>query len=232
MVRNGDARKPIWISEMNSNAVPVGPAAAGIIGWGAFGQVSLETQAAWAPLAYQRAQEEWPYVGVINFWFFKPASGADANQSYYYFRMLEPDFTPLPVYETLKAYANQVPRMYPGTHQEDHWAVNWEGEWFERADDTAVLGGYRLAGRGASARVCVKGEQFEIVHAPMSDHQAQLEVKQDKDGCWTLSAARGIAIDGFVVQRESGRLFKWIVGALASAAILSGLLLFWQKRRR
>jgi hypothetical protein len=114
-------------------------------------------------LAYERAQAEWPYVGVVSFWFFKPASDADANQAYYYFRMLEPDFTPLPVYSTMKAYANQPPRMYVGTHQEDHWAVTWQGEWLDRHDDKAMLGSYRLAGQGAQAHVCVSGGQLEVV---------------------------------------------------------------------
>jgi hypothetical protein len=227
MVRNGDAHKPIWISEMNSNAVPTGPAGEGIIGWGAYGQVSLETQAEWAPLAYQRAQEEWPYVGVVNFWFFKPASDADANQAYYYFRMLDPNFAPLPVYDAMQAYANQPPRMFPGTHQEDHWAVTWEGEWFDRADSAALLGRYRLAGRDATARVCVEGERFEVVRAPGSDQGVRLTIEHGDDGCLTLRAEAGAAIDGFVVRRGSGP-------ALALAlAVLSGLVaLGWGIRRR
>ena len=48
MVQNGDAHKPIWISEMNWNAVPDGVADK------RFGQVSLETQARFLPLAYER----------------------------------------------------------------------------------------------------------------------------------------------------------------------------------
>jgi hypothetical protein len=220
MVRNGDAHKPIWISEMNSNAVPVGPAAESITGWGAYGQVSLETQAAWAPLAYERAQAEWPYVGVVNFWFFKPASDVDANQAYYYFRMLDPDFTPLPVYDAVKAYANQPPRMYPGTHQEDHWAVTWEGEWFDRAGDAAMLGHYRLAGQGATARVCVEGGRFEVVRVPGSDQQARLTVEKGDGGCKTLRAEVGVAIDGFIVRRRSDSSWRWALVVLVSVLVI------------
>jgi hypothetical protein len=220
MVQNGDAGKPIWISEMNSNAVPLGPAAEGIIGWGAYGQVSLETQAAWAPLAYERAQAEWPYVGVVNFWFFKPASDADANQAYYYFRMLEPDFTPLPVYEAMKAYANQRPQMYPGTHQEDHWAVTWEGEWLERESDDAMLGGYRLAGQGATARVCVAGDQFQVLSLPGGSESGQVKVDKGEDGCLTLRAEPGATIDGFVVRSRPGRVWMWALVVLAGVAMI------------
>jgi hypothetical protein len=219
MVRNGDAHKPIWVSEMNSNAVPTGPAGEGIAGWGAYGQVSLETQAAWAPLAYQRAQEEWPYVGVVNFWFFKPVSDADANQAYYYFRMLEPDFSPLPVYDTVRAYANQPPRMYPGTHQEDHWAVSWEGQWSDQVDGAAMLGRYRLAGPGAGAHVCVEGGGLEVVRAPGDDGEARLTIEKGDDGCWTLRAEAGVTIDGFVVRRGSSNWWKWVLVALVGAGL-------------
>jgi hypothetical protein len=98
MVQNGDARKPIWISEMNWNAVPDNVADK------RFGQVSLETQARFLPLAYERIQKEWPWVGVASTWFFKRATDAEKNQAMYYFRLVDPDFTPMPVYDAMKAY--------------------------------------------------------------------------------------------------------------------------------
>ncbi len=230
MVKNGDAHKPIWISEMNSNAAPTGPAGEGIIGWGAYGQVTLEQQAEWAVLAYQRAQQEWPYVGVVNFWFFKPASDADANQAYYYFRMLEPDFTPLPVYDAVKDYANRPPRMYPGAHQEDHWAVTWQGEWQEVADDAAMLGRYRVAKDNAAARVCVSGGQLKIVRAPGTDEQARITVEREQDSCMTLHAAPGAAIDGFVVRREPNRLMQWALVALVGSVAAARGWRLWRQR--
>ncbi len=113
MVANGDADKPIWISEMNWNPVPGPEEEADIAGRYNYGQVTEEQQARWVPLAYQRAAEEWPWVGVINLWYFKPASDADRHQSYYYFRMLEPDFTPLPVYAALQDYIAAHPYETP-----------------------------------------------------------------------------------------------------------------------
>ncbi|MEE8163633.1 MAG: hypothetical protein V3T92_06480, partial [Anaerolineae bacterium] len=86
---------------------------------------------------------EWPWVGVVNFWFFKRPSEAEQDQAWYYFRMVEPDFTPQPVYNAVKEYAHQPPVMYPGYHQEDHWAVHYEGQWSTLADEQAVLGAYR-----------------------------------------------------------------------------------------
>jgi hypothetical protein len=123
MVANGDAATPIWISEMNSNAVPDDLT---VQGWGAYGQVTPEQQARYAVLAYERVISEWPWSGVVNFWFFKRASDAERNQSWYYFRMVEPDFTPLPVYDAMRDYASELrPVLHAGTYQEDHWALSY-----------------------------------------------------------------------------------------------------------
>jgi len=101
MVKNGDETKSIWISEMNWNAVPadfpIKP----------YGYVTEEQQARYVVEAYERAQAEWPWVGVVNFWFFKRPSEAEKDQPWYYFRMVEPDFTPLPVYDAVKEYTHQ-----------------------------------------------------------------------------------------------------------------------------
>lgn len=104
MVANGDAGKPIWISEMNWNPVPGPEEVPEIAGRYNYGQVTEEQQARWVPLAYERAANEWPWVGVINYWYFKAAADYERNQSYYYFRMMEPDFTPLPIYGAMRDY--------------------------------------------------------------------------------------------------------------------------------
>ena len=101
MVRNGDANKPIWLSEMNWNPVPDEP---GIQGRGDFGIVTPEEQARYVPLAYERARAEWPWIGIMSIWFFKRPSDSERNQSWYYFRMVEPDFTPTPLYGAMKTY--------------------------------------------------------------------------------------------------------------------------------
>ncbi len=100
MVANGDARKPMWLAEVNWNAVPDDPA--NINGVGRYGMVSLEDQARYVPQVIARAKRDWPWVGALSVWFFKPASDAAKNDASYYFRMVEPDFTPLPVYQAMK----------------------------------------------------------------------------------------------------------------------------------
>lgn len=98
MVRNGEGDKPIWISEMGWNTVPesITPT---------YGRVTEEQQARYAVEAYRRAQEEWPWIGVNSYWFLKRPADWERDQAWYYFRLLEPDFTPLPVYQAMVKHA-------------------------------------------------------------------------------------------------------------------------------
>ncbi len=141
MVKNGDADKPIWITEMNWNAPPPD------LPDKRFGFVTPEQQARYAVLAYQRAQQEWPWMGVINTWFFKRATDTEQDQAMYYFRLVEPDFTPLPVYDALEEHMQsaEAQALYPGVYQEDHWALIYDGPWQTGSDPSAQLGRYRLA---------------------------------------------------------------------------------------
>ncbi len=212
MVANGDADKPIWVSEMNSNAVPNDAA---IQGWGAYGQVTLEQQARYAPLAYQRVQEEWPWMGVVNFWFFKRASDAERNQSWYYFRMVEPDFTPLPVYAAMQEYAaGLVPTLYRGTHQEDHWALAYSGDWETVADEQAILGSCRRAAGDGSAAVMWEFIGSGLLLTPAAG-QGEIEVTVDD------RAPRHLVLDG-----TTRRLFAGLAAARHTVRIraLSGVV--------
>ncbi len=197
MVANGDAAKPLWISEMNANAVPDDPPFE-IVGWGSYGQVTLEQQARYAVLAYQRAMEEWPWVGVVNFWFFKRPSDAEQGQAMYYFRMVEPDFTPLPVYEAMREYtANLVPTLYPGVHQEDHWGLAYAGEWETVASEaSSPLGAYRRAEEPGSVLAFV----FEGAGVTLLPGPGRGEIEVSVDG----GRPRRLSLDGRAVRLASG----------------------------
>lgn len=104
MVQHGDAHKPIWISEMGWNVAP--PPLPPI-----YGHVTEEQQAAYAVEAFERARQDWPWVGVVNYWFFKRHDDSERDETWYYFRMLEPDFTPLPVWHAVAGYAPQAPAI-------------------------------------------------------------------------------------------------------------------------
>lgn len=105
MVANGDASKPIWIAEMNWNAAPEDVEAR-------YGRVTEEQQARYLPLAYQRVIDDWPWIGVANTWYLKRATDEweQERRPEAYFRLLLPDFTPLPVYESMKAFTAEAQR--------------------------------------------------------------------------------------------------------------------------
>ena len=214
MVANGDAAKPVWISEMNSNAVPNAP---DIQDWIRYGQVTPEQQARYAVLAYQRAMEEWPWVGVVNFWFFKRASDAERGQSWYYFRMVEPDFTPLPVYGAMREYtAGLTPALYTGSHQEDHWALEYEGGWETVRDVVATQGAYRQATTpGATLRFTFEGASLTLVPGPGAG-----EVEVSVDG----GEPRWVSLAGKPVRLVGRGLHAVTITALSGAVTVDGLI--------
>lgn len=111
MEKNGDAHKPIWISEYAWISLP--PDFKGDPGRNIWGEsVDEETQARYLVEGYERAQKEWPWMGVMNVWYFRepdpdPLDPAD------YFAIVRPDFTPRPAYEALKRYGESKKEYVP-----------------------------------------------------------------------------------------------------------------------
>lgn len=153
MVANGDAHKPIWLSEAAWNHVADAELPREqIADYARYGVHTQDAAARYMPIAYERASREWSWVGQVTYWFFTRPDPFEADQSFYYFRMVEPDyqpetprFTPLPVYETVKAYITAVresPRLYRGTYQADHWAMTLEDG--VRVQDEEAQFGYAM----------------------------------------------------------------------------------------
>ncbi|MFN2167748.1 MAG: hypothetical protein ACK2U9_15975, partial [Anaerolineae bacterium] len=236
MVENGDAHKPIWITEMNWNAPPED------LPNKPFGSVTLEQQAQYAVLAYQRAQREWPWLGVINTWFFKRASDAERDQAMYYFRLVEPDFTPMPVYEALKDYMHSAEALvlYPGVHQENHWALIYDGDWEVRADTSAELGHYRVAGDSQSeVAFSFSGTDLWLEAGPGSSGSLAYSIDEQGEETTTVAAgeqvqlARGLSggthtitiraasdslsLDSLTI-RDRASIIPWVI---AGATVLS-----------
>jgi hypothetical protein len=255
MVRNGDAHKPIWLSEMAWNALPPDSALPP-----AYGQVTEAQQARYAVQAYYRLQSEWPWLGVANYWFLKQADDREREANpQYYFRLLEPDFTPLLAYHALSDAARLPPVMYRGYHQEDHWAVNYTG-WEELRDERAILGAYRQATNdNAQANLTFNGSELWLIVARRPDG-GWLEVTVDGGSPQGMSldspetafgvkvpiakslrrgqhevhitAQRGAVIDGFVVQDRPTWLVHRAVGAAAVILGLAALAWFVISPRR
>ncbi len=231
MVQNGDEAKAIWIAEVNWNTAPENIPSI-------FGRVTEAQQARYAPLAYERAQSEWPWVGANFFWFFKRASDAEKDQAWYYFRMAEPDFTLLPVYESMKNYIASARVMYPGWYQEDHWAVEWSDRWkvesnpgfvFGRGRQTEASGSLRFAFVGTEAVLVAFGPGAVTVRVdggptstfnlrPEAAHLPIAQNLRDARHVVEIAASGPVAIDGFIVRRSPNT-------APGLAAVMAGVLI-------
>jgi hypothetical protein len=141
MVKNGDSHKAIWISEAAWNAVESATLPREqIADYDRFGTATQAQAARYMPQMLQRAQEEWSWIGNISYWFFTRSDPSEIGQSFYYFRMVEPDyspekptFTPLPVYTSVKEYLTmQTPTLYRGVHQAESWQIT-------RSSDSAII---------------------------------------------------------------------------------------------
>jgi O-antigen ligase len=119
MEKNGDAHKPIWISEYAWISLPPdfnGDPSKNI--WGK--SVDEETQAKWLVEGYERAAAEWPWMGVMSVWHFRqpdPIPGEPAN----YFAIVRDDFTPRPAYTRIQEYSKQIPASWHMPRQKPLW---------------------------------------------------------------------------------------------------------------
>ncbi len=216
MIKNGDAHKAIWISEMNWNAVPDS------VPDKRYGQVTLQEQAKYVPMAYQRIQRDWPWIGVINYWYFKRATDEWEREKKpeAYFRMVEPNFKPLPVYFSMRKYTHRTPILYHGYHQETSWALKWIGSWKEAAVHGAEFGkammaeaagdrlefdfegnalALRLLGQG-NVEIVVDGKKFEI-ESPQDGSRKIVRLHKGIHHIVLTAKSPGVALDAVIVWK-------------------------------
>jgi hypothetical protein len=254
MVRHGDADKPIWATEVGWNAQPEDLAAAAN-----FGRVSEAQQAEYAVAAYARAAQEWPWLGVMNYWFFRRATDSEQDQPMYYFRAMEPDFTPLPVWGALSTMATEDPTVSIGFYQENHWALDYAGGGQTIHDSEAVQGAYLLGQEGDELSFTFEGTDLKLVlreasqanrlavtvdgeiaamgrvsTAPYTDAPAVSLARNLADGRHrvTLRVSGGPGgLAGLVVTRRAMSL-QAVVALAAGGATLLAALLGWRVRLR
>lgn len=115
MVANGDADKPLWITEMGWNTVPEGLP-------NPFGRVNAEQQGRYGVEAYERLLRDWPWVEVGGYWFYKRATDYEQGEPFYYFRLVNPDFSPTPAFDQIGAYLSDEPAI----ESRSPWWYAWQ----------------------------------------------------------------------------------------------------------
>ena len=135
MIRHGDESKPMWLNEFGWNASPA-DFPANSLTWR---RVSDLEQAQYTADAI-RMTRSWGWVGVINIWYFRQVGDIPITRSDYFFRMADLDFTPRPVYYSVKELSDQYKLSGGGTYQETHGSVSPKGRWTIKLDASAQGG--------------------------------------------------------------------------------------------
>jgi len=256
MVQHGDANKPIWAMEIGWDAVPPdfqGPTP--------YGRTTRDMQAQLAVEAYQRAQRDWPWMGMMSYWFLRRPTDTEKDQPFYYFALMEPDFTPWPAYDALRAYATQPAVLYPGYKSPDRTALHYSGPWQNQADSAAPFGQVKRGSSGATVGFTLWGSELDLVvrgPAQPSDLQVTIDgrrarVSPVRDATVgetrfallrSLSPAKhtveitvtgpsgGLPLAGLIV-RSTDRRFECALGGLGVAIVaVLGVVLMRRSKRR
>ena len=150
LVRAGHGDKPAWILEMGWSAVPEGMPAP-------FGRVSEEQQASYTVGAYRRIEDDYSWVGAGCLWYLRRPNDEWETRPEGYFRLVTPDWKPMPAYTALAAEATAPPTLPSGFRHISHPAFSLTGPWQHETSPHALLGDWQRGGVGATLRFTLDG---------------------------------------------------------------------------
>lgn len=125
MVRNGEGAKPIWLNEYGWNAAPAS-LPRGDLYWG---RVTEDAQARYTVDGIRYGRQNWPWLGVINIWYFRQVGDIPATRDDYYFRMVDVEFSEGLVYRELKKEIAAQRVAAPGRYGPLDPAISSSGRW-------------------------------------------------------------------------------------------------------
>ncbi len=153
MEKFGDAQKAIWILEYGWNAAPDSIPDSRLI----WGRVTEQQQADYTVRGIELARENWQWAGVISIWFFRQVGDIQSNNPEAYFRMVDIDFTPRPVYAAVSAAAKTYSVAPPGEYEETNPALVYQGSWSNLLEAKASGGEYaRVADASTSSKATLR----------------------------------------------------------------------------
>lgn len=213
MERFGDEGKAVWVGELGWNATPPGwsgrPSP-----WGA--SVSEEVKGQYIVEALERSLSEWPWMGVRNLWFLRwggpPPKAEDPTQ---FFALVGYDFTPLPAYEMVRAWAEKGIPLGVGYHiLED--TGRQEQLFLGTRLDLVLLGG----ANPSTIRVEVDGRPYSLKFWRNEGTEARYIVAEglaDGRHTFVVEGPAG-ALRGCYIVREPP--YPWLFPALTAALSL------------
>lgn len=133
MEKFGDSAKPIWVLEYGWNAAPDSIPDSRLI----WGRVTEEQQAQYTVRGIDLARTNWPWAGVFSIWYFRQVGDIPPGNPEYYFRMVDADFAPRPVYFSVSTASKPQHVAGPGEYEETNPALTFNGDWLYQADPSA-----------------------------------------------------------------------------------------------
>jgi polysaccharide biosynthesis protein PslG len=220
MERNGDGAIPIWLNEYGWNAAPAD--------WSVdrlkWLRVPEEQQAQYTVEGIRYMRERWPWLGVINIWYFRQVGDTLPSDAEFYFRMVDTEFTPRPVYNQIASATAQQRLAQVGRYGPLSPVVGSKGRWStvngatgtqalrsERAGDTItihfrgnqlVLEGDRSP-HGGRVSVTVDGSTDNVRDLPKDDRgRRYLDFGGASEGPVTLTVVDGLDPLGALREHE------------------------------
>ncbi|MFP3896905.1 MAG: hypothetical protein ACLFV5_08760 [Anaerolineales bacterium] len=175
MERHGDGDKAIWFNEYGWNAAPASMPPDELI----WQRVSEEEQAKYTLRGIEMARKEWPWAGAFMIWYFRQVGDIPRARADYYFRMVDPDFTPQRLYFAVQDAAATQSAARPGLYQETNPNVQASGNWTHIIDEGALGEAFiRSEEAGDSITFTFTGSGVDLI-TRRGDHSGRLVVSLD-----------------------------------------------------
>ena len=160
MERYGDENKPVWFNEYGWNAAPADFSADQLV----WKRVDEWRQADYTVRGIEMAREEWPWAGVFCIWYFRQVGSIPPDSAEYYFRMVDVDFTPRPVYFAVQESTATLQQAGIGYYEESNPALQADGSWRSVATRQASAGNYLASdSRGDSISFTFAGGAVDLI---------------------------------------------------------------------
>lgn len=160
MEKFGDAQKAVWILEYGWNAAPDTISDSRLV----WGRVTEQQQAEYTVRGIEIARQDWEWAGVVSIWFFRQVGDIPSSNPEAYFRLVDVDFTPRPVYVAVSAAAKQERVASPGEYQETNPALTLQGNWTYPFDVNASAKQYtQTQDAAATAALVFYGEALDVM---------------------------------------------------------------------
>jgi len=158
MVRNGEAARPVWLNEYGWNAAPADQPPDKL----KWGRVTDQQQARYTIDGIRYAREHWPWLGVINIWFFRQVGDIARDDAQYYFGMVDFEFTPRPVYRELQRATADLRLALPGQYGVLDPALVSRGQWSVVGDREAGTPAVRSDRPNDQLTVHFRGTELDL----------------------------------------------------------------------